>query len=197
MIVLALDQSTTAIGWALGSPGSAPTCGTFAPPKSEDKDDYVPFLDATDNWLRGLILCESVTHLFFEQPLMPRAGVKWVRKGKKPIPVPYVETNIDTLRKLYSLAGVIELLAGRQGVDCRETNLARWRSWFLSGQPRPKGTKALKAAVIARCEEYGWAPQNDNEGDALGIWAHGCNSLTGYVPQRGPGELFAETVDAG
>lgn len=190
MIVLALDQSSSAIGWALGAPGSTPSFGTFVPPKAKEKEDYAPFLVAAHDWLQEAIVEHGVTHLSFEEPFMPRAGVKWAKKGPRPFPVAYVETNVHTLRKLYALAGIIEFVTAERAIECSESNIGRWRSWFLKGQPKPKGTKALKRAVMDRCAEYGWQPRNDNEGDALGIWAHACAVLTGKVPQRGPGELF-------
>ncbi|MDF1625642.1 MAG: hypothetical protein P1U84_05095 [Parvibaculaceae bacterium] len=187
MIVLALDQSTSATGWALGEPGSTPTCGTFVPPRSNDVDNYYPLASSSRDWLTKMLAENNVTHLRFEQPLMPRAAVKWINKK----PVAYVETNIQTLRKLYGLAWEIELVAGDASIDCRETNIATWRSWFIKGiTPKPKGTKALKQAVMDRCNDFGWYPKNDNEGDALGIWAHAGFLLTKHVPQRGPGELF-------
>jgi len=190
MIVLALDQSSVAIGWALGSPGSVPTIGTFIPPKAREKEDYAPFLIGSYDWLIDVIVKAGVTHVRFEQPFMPRAAIKYVKKGARSFPIAYVESNVHTLRKLYALAGIIEMVAAGLGVDVSETNIGTWRSWFLKGQPKPKGTSALKAAVMARCKEYGWKPINDNEGDALGIWAHACKSLTGDAPQRGAGELF-------
>jgi len=86
--------------------------------------------------------------------------------------------NPAAVAKMYALAGQVEL-------NCIDHGLSRdhygsvtanqWRPRFLGPNfvAKAKGRAArreeLKFAVIAQCEAFGWSPQDDNQGDALGI----------------------------
>jgi len=194
-MILGLDPSSVATGWAVGPPGSVPVFGTYKPPRAADTADYGPFLDGTRTFLSEMITRHRVTHVHFEQPFMPRPGIKWVRNKKtgRMTPVAVIESNIHTLRKLYAVTGVIELICGDHNVDCSETNIGKWRSWFFTRDQdgkKPRGKPALKAAAIAQCRVCGWDVQNDNEADACGIWAHACWCIAKTTPTALAGELF-------
>lgn len=77
------------------------------------------------------------------------------------------KTNATTLYKLAALAGHAESFAYAINARCRNVPQASWRRHFI-GKGSGFKTKDFKALAIQRCHEYGWAPQCDNAGDALG-----------------------------
>lgn len=149
MSVLALDVATC-VGWAFGGAGDPPASGTFRCPSTGD--DSGRFLVGYAQWLTAKLRELGPKEVVFEAPILPR------------------ETNITTLRKLYSLAGITEFVCVLEGVSCTEITAGEWRRSFL-GPYYPKGGRRdeLKMAVIAACRALGWNPVDDNEGDALAI----------------------------
>ncbi len=86
--------------------------------------------------------------------------------------------NPAAVAKMYNLAGQVELNCIDHGLSRDQyhpVTSSQWRPRFLDPDFKPttsgRTTKRdqLKAAVIAQCEAFGWSPEDDNQGDALGI----------------------------
>lgn len=150
MTILALDIATTS-GWAFGAPGQTPRYGTFTLPPTGD--DLGRFAFNFMQWAIAKVRELEPKEVVFEAPIMPR------------------ETNILTLKKLYSLSVICELVCIAQGVPCSEIPAGSWRKSFLGPSYPPNGTRdELKRAVIAACRQMGWEPNSTDDADALGIW---------------------------
>jgi len=150
MSVLALDIATQS-GWAYGSAGEAPRHGTYRVPSTGD--DLGRFAYAFAQWLTHKLRELQPKEIVFESNILPR------------------ETNITTLKKLYGLAVVTELVALSEGVPCSEISAGEWRRAFL-GQHYPKKARRdeLKRAVVSACRQMGWEPHSTDDADAIGIW---------------------------
>lgn len=150
MSILALDVATC-VGWAFGGAGDQPASGTFRCPSTGD--DSGRFLEGYARWLTAKIRELGPKEVVFEAPILPR------------------QTNITTLRKLYSLAGMTEFVCVLEGVACTEITAGEWRRAFLGMHYPKSGTRdELKRAVISGCRALGWNPVDDNEADAMAIW---------------------------
>lgn len=86
-------------------------------------------------------------HVTFEAPILTRT------------------TSLATGRRLYSLAGAVELACHRWRIDVTECNNAKVRKHFIDQGNGPRDR--LKELTIARCQARGWAPLDDNAADAL------------------------------
>ena len=150
MTVLALDIATCS-GWAFGTPGEAPRFGTFTLPQTGD--DLGRFAYTFMQWLHAKISELEPKEVVFEAPILPSS------------------TNIITLKKLYGLAVIAEVVCISKGVPCSEISNGSWRKSFL-GQSYPSGgtRDELKRAVISACRQMGWEPNSSDDADALGIW---------------------------
>lgn len=162
MGILALDVATTT-GWAFGDAGDKPQHGTFKLPATGEDLGRYGYLYV--QWLVAKLRELGPKEIVFEETILPmprfdnRAGM-FTRA-----------TNILTLRKLYGLAFVTEVVATMEGVPCSQMPAAEWRRLFL-GQHYPKKAKRdeLKRAAVAVCRLHGWEPNSTDDADALGIW---------------------------
>jgi hypothetical protein len=154
-VILSLDLAT-ATGWAVGEAGSAPKSGVFR--IARPGTDIGPFLLAFDRWLAATIDLYKPTVIVFESPVL------------------LDKTSIGTLRKLYSLAGLTEMIGHALNVrHVREADTGTVTKW-LTGHARYKpvdgmsGRDLKKAAVMQAVQDLGFDPADDNEADALAIW---------------------------
>jgi len=162
MGVLSLDIATTT-GWAFGDAGEKPRHGTFTlQPTGEDLGRYGY---AYVQWLTSTVRELRPKEIVYEAPVLPQPRFN-KEKGK-------IEqlTNIMTLRKLYSLTTLTEMVALSEAVPCEEISAGQWRKEFL-GQHYPRsGTRDdLKRAAIAVCRMMKWEPNGSDDAEALGIW---------------------------
>ncbi len=93
-----------------------------------------------------------VDHVCYESPVFMPSG-----------------TQIATLRKLFSLAGLTELICHRRDLTVTEANNSSVKKYF-AGHGRAK-----KPAMIAAAKARGFDVANDDEADALGIWLYTIN----------------------
>src|SRR3990167_7215921 len=101
-MIVALDLGTN-IGMCWGDGGELPRLGHHRLPSTGE--DVGPFADAYERWLRFQIEQIEPTLLLFEAPILP------------------AQTQIMTVRKLQGLAWSTELIAYREGIECREIHL--------------------------------------------------------------------------
>lgn len=156
---LALDLSTWA-GYAIGRHGSKPTCSTIRLPPQMWRGARSQLMKAH---LRALIEGAKVEHVIIED--VYHAG------GRK-------KMKLETLKDLHSWRTAAEMAMEEAGLTDRNLTFvssATWRKTFGIPTQKPKGAPDnwLKKRCIERCVELGWAPKNDNEADALAMWAYG------------------------
>lgn len=174
MRFLAIDQSSTRIGWARAEDGGAPTSGVYELPRCGD--NYGMMLGYVHRWLVRHLTEFRPDMLGFETPIMTRVD------------------QTPKLRKLFGIAGHIEWLASEtDGVEPFEATTNDIRDHFLGAGYRrlyPK-SDVQKWAVIAECKARGWSVPNDddNAADALALldWmraaSFGINTSVGAVPR--------------
>jgi Holliday junction resolvasome RuvABC endonuclease subunit len=153
MRLLALDIATCS-GWAVDPPGGGdrPLSGSFRAPS--DGENYGrPFVAFTD-WLDGMIQVHQPDIVAFEAPL--------VVGGRNGTTRP---TNAHTVRLLFGLASMAEMVAERRSVDSFECHIQTVRKHFVGSG------RADKREVMQRCRVFGWAPVDDNAADACAIWS--------------------------
>ena len=146
MRILALDLAT-ATGWALWASWGEVEYGTVRLPKTGE--DVGRFLLAFEGWLAPRLTEWKVELVVFEMPILPQP------------------TQMATLRKLYGLAGVTEMVAIRAGVDVCEKNLSTIRKHFIGCGTGPR--EVMKRLTVEECRRRGWDPEDDNAADALAL----------------------------
>lgn len=169
MKILALDLAS-ATGFALGDGGAISAHGTFKLPSTGP--DIGSFLADFREWLTGRVVEWEPELIAFEMPILPDT------------------TAIHTLRKLYSLAGMTELIARDHDTPVEESNLSDIRDHFIGATRAPRAisctpgckTKGcnrcrtarrqwLKDRTIAACKDRGFRPQDDNAADAIALYS--------------------------
>lgn len=148
--VLALDLATN-IGMAIGDPRELPAHRSFTLPSTGD--DVGRFLDAFDIWLSDTITVERPTICAFEAPI--------IHAGK---------TSYLTARKLMCLAGHTEFVLRRRDVPCFEGNVTQVKKFFAGSG------RAQKGDVMAVARRLGLDPKNDDEADAVALFAFTVHS---------------------
>jgi crossover junction endodeoxyribonuclease RuvC len=142
--IVALDLATKT-GWAYGHAHSGfPVFGTYKIDTSADEPGafYVNF----SQWLGGFLDSARAVIVVFESPVLPRL------------------TRIQTLRRLYWLAGQVELFCAYRRIECYEAApSAVKKSWVGSGA-------AKKADMVAMAKARGYNVTDDNQADALALW---------------------------
>ena len=168
--LLALDLATKT-GWAYALPSmSQPRSGVFTLPDTGSNVGW--FLDAFERWLTPFQREIAVQEVVFEAPLhLPNS-------------------NINTARKLMSIAAMTEFVCRRNGTRYFEANNASWRKHFI-GKGGGKG-QVLKAMTVEACRDRGWSPRDDNEADALGLLDYAVH-LRKWQPPWASGALFRES----
>lgn len=155
MRVLALDQASKT-GWALGTvDGGISSCGSVIVRGEEVGDFLLDF----EKWFGLFLSLNEVDLVVFETPILP------------------AQTQIKTLRKLYGLAGLIEMEALRRRVEVRECFQQQWRAKFIGATRAPKELtkhsdrqKWIKERSLERCRALRYPVANHDEADAAGIW---------------------------
>jgi hypothetical protein len=177
-VLLGLDVSSTATGWALQDKTGKVTCGVFRP-KGATRWQR---LDAFSRDLYAFLVLHGVEHIAIEEPLVTglektvtEVDTNWwghtTKKFKKPM------TSVSTYRSLYAFAGEVQRLAARLDIPCEEIHQSRWRSFFL-GKERsraPKGMSPedrrdlLKKRAIETCGLMGIVTKSKDAAEAVGV----------------------------
>lgn len=144
--VLALDLGTST-GWCAGTAGKPTT------------DSVVLFKAGYDNgaiaaslcdWLADMITMHDPTVIYFESPL---------NRGD--------HSGVQAGRILLGLSMVVELVAWRREVPCREANVSTVRKAVVG-----RGN-ARKPDVMTWCLANGMTPPNFDASDACVLWEYG------------------------
>lgn len=168
--VLAFDQATNT-GYAVDRPGGGdnPLCGSFRCDRDDDPDAFGDSFVEFEQKVSDLIAVHAPDLVAFEQPMVVRGN--------------NIKTTAQTIRLLFGYAAIIELVATRQGIECREINNTEWKRHFVGNGA------ASKPEVAQRCRLLGWNPQNYDAADACGIWDYARHSLRADNLIAGP--MFA------
>jgi Holliday junction resolvasome RuvABC endonuclease subunit len=152
VIVLAFDQATNT-GWAVDRPaGGVPLAGSFRCDRDDDPDAFGDSFVKFEEKVGDLIGAHSPDLVVFEEPMVVRGN--------------NVRTTAQTIRLLFGYAAIIELVASRRGVECKEVNNKTWKAHFAGNGG------ATKPEVGLRCSLLGWNYPDYDAADALGLWAY-------------------------
>jgi Holliday junction resolvasome RuvABC endonuclease subunit len=175
--VLTLDGAS-AVGVCHGPPGEQPTIETWKL-EGAARDLLGEMLLDLRSRIRNLVNDSygfnrvPIRVILFEKPLL---------NPKTP--------NLVMMRKLYSIAGVIEMTAYELMVDCYEIDAGTWKKAFTGDGRCSKKEKPYKPML--RCEQLGWRVRNYDEADAAGMWTTYVNGLNDPASQNLLGPLFVE-----
>lgn len=169
---LALDQSPTKIGFALGEADARPfVCGRI-PVIGRNA------LQTARTWLRGTIVDHAVSKVIFEMPIAGGGNSNFERS---------TQANCE-------LIGVIKLVCLDHGIVCEGVGSQTWRKHFVGMARAPREIRGLarrrrwiKDEVARACCERRWDFHNDDESDALGIldWAL-CKDFPQFGAEQTP-----------
>jgi len=190
--ILALDVATTT-GWAYGLPGARPQWGHFRAGKPGTPSGAIAAAFRT--WLDDRCEEWQPRAVVFESPYVPEVTPRRVRttQGRAVWTMPGGQPpiNINTLRRLITLCGLVEMTAAERRLVCRE-EAPNVICRHFTGHGSWGGRAAKKAATIKMCQVYGWATSDDNEADALALWVYAEAALAPrHAARRGAGPLFA------
>lgn len=168
-VIAGFDISRT-IGWCVGLPDNIPVCGSYEVP---GKSSGALGLNA-GRWYRKFIEQHNPEVIVYEQPLAPQY---LVRKDKETGKLVF-NTTRHTLEILYSLPFLLESVAAHYRVPIFDVPAADWREHYLGKITFPKNLPAKekrlrwKRYALNKGIELGWGPQDDNAGDACGVWSY-------------------------
>lgn len=169
--VLALDIATVT-GFAVDRPtgGDKPLTGTFR--SEHDGDDFGQAYVEFERQLCDLIAVHNPEVLTFEAALVVGGN----RGTTRP-------TNINTIRKLFGLSSVAELVGTRAGLTVYEAHIQTVRRHFCGNG------RAEKPEVYDRCRLLGWDVKSMDASDAAAIWDYTRHTLR--QPNLVAGPIFA------
>lgn len=167
MRLLCLDLATS-VGFSVGTESGVEAHGSHRLPSTGN--DIAAFLKAYRAWLTSMIQRHLPHEVVFEMPILPAT------------------TNIATLRKLYCLAGLTELIAKDLGCRVGEANLMDIRRHFIGTARAPKEVpkedrrKWMKDRITSSARKRGFRPANDDDADALALFAYAMHCrVPGFV----------------
>lgn len=166
---LAVLDLATHLGFCFGTEAGVVEHGSHRLPSTGS--DIGTFLGSYRGWLAGFLKRTQAQEVVFEMPILPNRG------------------NLHTLRKLYSLAGLTELIAADAGCNCGEANLFDIRGHFVGARTAPREIKGTaqrrewwKERTISEARRRGFRPADDNAADAIALFSFAmCGRVPGFV----------------
>ena len=156
-VAIALDTSSRRTGYVRGRvDGSAPlridSFGLIREDKNDIGEGMVAFREALRPRLTGVDI------IFMEKPVMP-----------------YSKLNLTTLRILYGIAGMVEVLAKDLKIPCFDVDNGKHKKLIYGkGGPKPQNTMDL-------AKSWGFDASNEDEADAAGVFLY---SVQQFYPQE-------------
>ncbi|MBK8199211.1 MAG: Holliday junction resolvase [Acidobacteria bacterium] len=148
-MIAAFDLSASCSGWCIGEAGGPVETGSFRLPPF--REDIGGLLLAHSRWLDGFLKGDQIKLVAFEKPVRPFAAL-----------------NLETARKLYGLAGVLEMECARRGIPARQVSNTEAKK-LCYGNGGLKSAEAKKVAV-PRAQLWGFDPKGHDEADACAVW---------------------------
>lgn len=171
-MIIGVDASTVATGFAFGGPGDAvPRGGVWKFPGA-DELNFDRTLDMAGQSLHGLARMIGAKEVAIEAPMLK---IDW-------------KHSRAAASALIQLTGALRAAAHRAGCRVFLISVAQAREHFI-GTARLGGDDG-KAAVQARCRTLRWPFADDNQADANAVWAlQMARTYPRWAPGQGP--LFA------
>lgn len=167
MRLLCLDLATS-VGFSVGTESGVEAHGSHRLPSTGN--DIAAFLKAYRAWLTSMIQRHLPHEVVFESPILVGSN------------------GIAALRKLYSLAGLTELIAKDLGCRVSEANLMQIRKHFIGATrapaevPKAERRQWMKERIISSARKRGFRPANDDDADALALFAYAMHCrVPGFV----------------
>lgn len=176
--ILAMDLGRRT-GWAIGSPGEPVRSGAVDLKRDGEPREVV--FSNMIAWLSERIRTELPAMIVKEAPLNLQAFAK-------------MQSAEDTVVMTFGLHALVEGLAKRFGVPCRQIHDATVRKHFL-GVGRMGTRKATKAAVVQRCRVLKLVPMDcadEDRCDAIAVHDWACATFGKVRPREL--HLFNEAV---
>jgi Holliday junction resolvasome RuvABC endonuclease subunit len=155
-MILALDLGTQT-GVAYGCAGDAPTLTTWQMPKGGGTE-VGRFGCTFEAKLRAIVDELQPTLIYYEAPFLMGKGAK----------------NPDTMRRLYGLPMVVEMVACKRGIEVAEAVIKSVRLLFAGAG------NAKKYRVWQAAKERGFNPETEHEADAVAVWWHALHERHGH-----------------
>lgn len=164
-MILALDIATN-VGWCLGGPdGAAPRFGTLTLPGGATHAQETRSMRALYDWASPLCKIAKVKVVAIEAP--------WLAPGRSEHNVTMAFYLVGAARLAASTADALDVFERVQSV----------RKVFIGQGNLPRDE--AKAAVMARCRQLGWSPNNYDESDAGALWYWAmANTYPKWQPRR-------------
>lgn len=106
----------------------------------------------------------------FREKLAPRLTGVEVVFLERPV-LPFGKLNYDTLRILYGIAGMVEVMAIDRGIPCFDVQNGKHKKLIYGkGGTKPENPVELAGAWGMQC-------QNGDEADACGVWLYAIQKL--------------------
>lgn len=147
-MILAIDPSLTASGYARGPLGSAPTLGVLHPPREVGKEI------GRLVWIR-----DQVVRLAEGCDMVVLEGYSYASKGRSVV-------------SLGELGGVVRVALTESGVPYCEV-APSGRAKYATG----KGGAGKEEVLSAAIQRFGYTGHNTNEADALVLWAMAAEAM--------------------
>jgi hypothetical protein len=160
MMVAAFDIATST-GCADGPANGRPRCWTWSLKRPVGRPAKLALLrDYADRYFAE----NRPDAVFYERGLGIAAAME-------------IGMSDDTMALLRGAIGIIEASAAKARIPhIQDVGVQEARRYLLGPGRIPKGQG--KALVRERCCVLGWKPTNDDESDALAIWAFGCGQMS-------------------
>lgn len=165
-MLAALDIATTT-GWAAGNLGvPVPLFGEHDLTAAHGRSEDAIFAEF-ERWLDHLLRLFRPHYLIAEDVFHP--------------------ASMFVAQRLYGLRALCTIVCHRHDIRLRRVNVQRVHRFFTGGG-EARGQK--KALTIARCRQYGWMVESDNQADALALFAY-LEAQLAPTFQRSAGPIFA------
>lgn len=160
--ILALDLATCS-GWVEGDGSAIPAHGYLELPPAVEGDRGPMFSAARAFLVRRIDRLQAKGYrvvVAFEQPILPKAFIKWVN-GKPMIIYP---TTIEATLVLQGLVAIAEQVADEMGCDCGHADVSTVKK-ALAGFGG-----ADKDDMVFVAEKVGLTVERHDTADAFGVW---------------------------
>ena len=155
MRVLAIDPGTYGFGWACGDveDGKPPSFGTYQPVQA-GLDLGLLMRDVRQflwRWMDPVREVPLIDFVAYEAPVVVRSN------------------NVMTLRKMFAMGALIEMMAHDARIEVGEIEPGPVRKHFLGKGNTPRKSPEIKQAIMRQCKIMGWKVCTDHEADALAL----------------------------
>jgi hypothetical protein len=165
-VIIALDIATK-LGFAHGAPGANAPDLVWGVRNFSGKEGTGEVIGKFRGWLQSRCYELKPTLIAFESVYIPVAR-KRQPNDREDGPPPM---NPAVLERLLGMTGAVEGLGWELGIKVAKATTTEIVKFF-TGKGSHGNRDQKKAAVVAQCRLHGWDVSNDNDADALALWAY-------------------------